>query len=277
MKRKISTLLIVLLLLPLLTFSVSGRQNAFVIDNAGILSNSQEDTLQQTISGLRETYDMDVVILTESSLGGQRPQDYADDYYDGHDFAPDGLLFLLALEERDWYISTKGSAIYALTDYGIQLCGNAATPYLSSGDYFEAFQAFLGELPFFLDAYQEGKPVDGYADYSGSYYHGDQEEVLHYEEPYKPSFLLSLGIGLVTALICVGIMRGMMNTKRPKASAAEYMDRGSYRLVENQDIFLYSQVTKRAKPKDPPSSGGGGSSVHTSSSGSSHGGGGGKF
>lgn len=278
MKRKICLFLFVLLLLPIFTVSVEAKQNAFVIDNADLLSNSEEDSLQSTISQLRDLYGMDVVILTVNTLDGKRPQDYADDYYDEHDFGENGLLFLLSMEERDWYISTSGNAIYALTDYGIQEAAGVALPYLGKGDYYGGFTTFLTVLPTYFDAFEAGKPIDGNADYSGDYYHGDQDEVVYYEEPFEPSFGFSLIIGLVISLITVLIMRISMNTKRPQRSAAVYMDRNTYRVTEHQDIFLYSTVSKvKRETSSSSSGGGGGSSVHTSSSGNRHGGGGGKF
>ena len=220
---------------------------------------------------------MDVVILTVDSLGGKRPQEYADDYYDYNGYADDGLLFLLSMEERDWYISTKGNAIYALTDYGIQQVGESALPYLKNGDYYGAFDAFLGALPTYFSAYSDGSPIDGYADTSGDYYHGDQEDVVYYEQPRHVSIWISIVIGAVVGGITVLIMRACMNTKRPQRSAGSYLNDSSYHLRTNQDLFLYSNVTKTRIQQESSSSGGGGSSVHTSSSGSSHGGGGGKF
>ena len=76
------------------------------------------------------------------------------------------------------------------------------------------------------------------------------------------------------ALIITGIMRGQMKTVRMKPDAADYMVDGSLQITRSNDIFLYHQVTKTAKPKDDDS---GGSSVHTSSSGETHGGSGGSF
>ena len=84
-------------------------------------------------------------------------------------------------------------------------------------------------------------------------------------------------IGAVIGGITVLIMRACMNTKRPQRSAGSYLNDSSYHLRTNQDLFLYSNVTKTRIQQESSSSGGGGSSVHTSSSGSSHGGGGGKF
>ena len=166
MKHKLICLILCLLLLPSLFLSV-GAEQQYVIDNADLMSSSEEAALEEKAQALRQEYGMDVVILTVDSLDGKRPQEYADDYYDYNGYADNGVLFLLSMEERDWYISTKGNAIYALTDYGIQQVGEAALPYLSSGEYYEAFTVFLDALPVYFTAYQNGAPVDGYADTSG--------------------------------------------------------------------------------------------------------------
>lgn len=131
MKHKLICLILCLLLLPSLFLSV-GAEQQYVIDNADLMSSSEEAALEEKAQALRQEYGMDVVILTVDSLDGKRPQEYADDYYDYNGYANDGVLFLLSMEERDWYISTKGNAIYALTDYGIQQVGESALPYLKT-------------------------------------------------------------------------------------------------------------------------------------------------
>ena len=279
MKRKFICFLLTALLLFSLTLTASASENLRrVIDNADLLDITEESAHEETIRLLRERYNMDVVILTVDSLGGKRPQEYAADYYDENGYGcgeeKSGLLLLISMEERDWYISTCGNAIYALTDYGIQRLGEE----LVSGfalDYDAGFRMFLNALPEYFDAWEKGAPIDGYADYSGDYYHGDREEVLYYEEPFTPSIGLSFILGIIVAGISVLIMRFGMNTKRPQRSAAGYMQENSYRMYQHQDLFLYSNVSKVRRQENKPS--GGGSSVHRSSGGSRHGGGGGKF
>lgn len=264
MKHKLICLILCLLLFPSLFLS-AGAEQQYVIDNADLMSSSEEAALEEKAQALRQEYGMDVVILTVDSLDGKRPQDYADDYYDYN-----GMQMTACC-------SSKGNAIYALTDYGIQQVGESALPYLKNGDYYGAFDAFLAALPTYFSAYSDGSPIDGYADTSGDYYHGDQEDVVYYEQPRHVSIWISIVIGAVVGGITVLIMRACMNTKRPQRSAGSYLNDSSYHLRTNQDLFLYSNVTKTRIQQESSSSGGGGSSVHTSSSGSSHGGGGGKF
>lgn len=276
MFRRITALLISLPLILCLLIPVSAQTVPCIVDEAELLLSEETAVLEEKAAALKALYNIHAVVLTVDSLGGSSAQDYADDYYDSADYGNDGVLFLLAMAEREWYISTSGSLIYALTDYGIQQLGERVVPFLAEEEWFDAFYVYLDSLPGYLDAYESGNPMDGFSDYSKGYYHGDQEEVVYYEEEPSPSFFLSLMIGILISGVVVLIMRLSMNTRRPQRSASVYMDQGSWNLTQHRDVFLYSNVTK-TKKQDPPKSSGGGSSVHRSSGGRSHGGGGGKF
>lgn len=250
-----------------LGFSVSsaaGKKS--VIDDAGLIKASDEKKLDKKIKNIQKDK-FDVVILTVKSLDGKSAQDYADDYYDNNDYGLDneksGVLFLVSKGDRKYHISTKGAGIKAFTDYGIGRIKEEIKPYLSDGDYFNACDEFLNITKDFVKAYKDGTPYDTDNPYN--------EEI-----DYVILEVIALVIAFVIALISVGIMRLRMNTAKPKGTAMEYIKKGSFKLTSEKDIFLYSTVTKTAKPKDNDNSAGG-STTHVSSSGSEHGGGGGSF
>lgn len=272
MKRLIS-LFLALLLIPCLFLSAEAAKVPPVLDWENLLTEAEENSLMQGITALKETYGIDVMIVTKDSYDGYTAQQRADDLYDFQGGGDDGVLFLLSLAQREWYISTCGKMIYVLTDYGIQQVGEEAASYFGSGDFYGGFVSFLEALPEYLDAYEKGSPVDGQADYSGSYYHGDAEDTVYYES--SPNFFISLIIGLVVAAIAVLVMKSAMNTKRAQRGASVYVKQGSFHLKLHQDLFLYSNVSKTRRQQNTSS--GGGSSVHRSSGGRSHGGGGGRF
>ena len=276
MTKKMTVLLVCLLLLSALVLPVSAQMGSYVTDQAGLLLPEEIASLEEKAAALSADYGIDAVILTVDSLDGQRAQNYADDYYDNHGYRDDGVLFLLAMTEREWYISTSGSMIYTLTDYGIQQVGEQVVSCFAEGYWYTGLYEFLDQLPYYLDAYESGAPVDGYADYSGDYYHGDQEAVVYYEKESSPNFFYSLLAGLAAAGISLAVMRGSMNTKRSQRNAGAYLEEGSWNLYQHRDLFLYSNVTKTRRQQSN-SGGGGGSSVHRSSGGRRHGGGGGKF
>ena len=271
MKRKIISLFLCLLIIGSLSLTASAT-SGFVIDQAGLLTSNEIETLEADAQAFQDTYGLDLVYLTVNSLNGKFARDYADDYYDENGYGEDGVLFLLAMEEREWYISTSGSAIYALTDYGLTEIENTVVPYLSNGQYYEAFCQFQATLPRFLDAYDQGHPVDGYVP-------GYRENVVYYEPQRSVNLPLSLVIGFIAAAAVVLIMCSSMNTKRKQYSAGDYLKRDSYRLRLHRDMFLYSNVSKVRRQEENHGGGhrGGGSSTHRSSGGRSHGGRGGRF
>ena len=81
-----------------------------LVDKAELLSDSEKTELLYTLDEISERQQVDVVVLTVPSLEGASPMEYADDFYDnnGYGFGDnhDGILFLISMEERDWYIST---------------------------------------------------------------------------------------------------------------------------------------------------------------------------
>lgn len=290
MSKKVTALLICLVIVLTFPFTALADSTDLprVVDGARLLTSSEIQSLEAISASIRDRYEMDVVILTVHSLDGKTAQNYADDFYDIYQYGvgseKSGALFLLAMDEREWYISTCGNAIYALTDYGIQQVGENAASYLSQGNYFQAFKSFFSSLETYFSAYKNGAPIDGYADYSGSYYHGEQESVVHY--PQEIPFVQRLGISVLCGLLVAGLtilcMRTAMNTKRAQRSAADYIRGDSFRMRTQRDLFLYSRVSKTRRETESSSGhsgghSGGGSSVHHSSSGRSHGGGGGRF
>jgi len=285
MKKFISAILCLFLILPsFLTVQATDPDSPRIVDIAGVLTSDELAELTQKANNLRYTYDMDVVIVVVRDLDGKSAQDYADDFYDTNGYGVgseySGVLLLIATESRDWWISTCGDGIYALTDYGIERIFSSFSGYLSHNNYYAAFRAYLEALPEYFEAFKDGDPIDGFAgnyEGPGSYQPGDAEDVVYYDSSSfgVKNILISLLIGCAVAAIVLLIMSGMMNTKRKQRSATDYVAKDSYRLNGYSDLFLYSNVTKVARQDN--SSSGGGSSTHSSSSGRSHGGGGGKF
>lgn len=266
MKNKVLIFLFVFLFAfsAVLTVSAAGERPRLV-DEADILTSAEETALLALLDEISERQKLDIVILTVDSLNGKTPRSYADDYYDDNNFGfgtqKDGVLLLLAMSSRDWYISTSGYGIKAFTDAGIEAMGDAIISDLGDGEYTSAFTTYAERCDDYITQAKKGTPYDVGHMPKGNYNVGQH-------------LLLSVVIGLIVALIVTGIMRGKLKTVRFKAGAADYLKKGSFALTQSSDIYLYRNVTRRAKPKNDSA---GGSSTHSSSSGRSHGGGGGKF
>ena len=269
MKRTVLTcFLIVCLLISIPVTAYATFQGVqYVVDQADILTDQENIELQDLAQELSQTYGMDILIVTVGNLGGWSAQDFADGLTENNWWdTEDAILFLLAMEEREWYISTSGEAITAFTDYSLAKLGDMILPYLSDGYYYDGFYAYLSALPEYLDAYKAGSPIDGYYSNSATGISSRGSKTIWSVLP------LSLLIGAAVAAVVILVMRASMNTKRRQSGASDYLVKNTYHLRTQQDMFLYSNVSKSRKQQSSS-----GSSTHRSSGGRSHGGRGGRF
>lgn len=260
--KKITSLLIILLLaasLIITAFASGGSPK--IVDNADLLTASEEAALETMASAIVSEYDIDVVILTEDSIGLKRITDYADDYFDYNGYGigskHSGVLLLLDMEEREWTISTFGNAIKALTDYGQEQIMDDVADYLSDGEYFDGFRTYLDLLDEYFEAYENGEPIDKQRDFFDIVF----------------DLFIALGIGAVAGAVTITVMKSGMKTVKPQRGAQSYVKQGSFKLNKQRDMYLYSRTSRTRRQ----SSSSGGSSTHRSSSGRSHGGSRGRF
>lgn len=274
MKKIILSLALLLALLTLLGVSASAADLPLIYDEAELLNDFDEAALKATLESVSSQYDMDVAVVTIDSLeaygytGYDAPMNFADDYFDYNGFGRgenrDGLVLLLAMESRDWWISTRGRAIRVFTDYGInEYIKNNIIDYLSSGDYAKAFTEYANSAAALIEFEKT---------------HGEPYDYDSAKEPVKPfSFgrlVGSLLAGLGAAFVPVSGMKSKLKTVRNQYGARNYAKENSLRVTTANDFFIGRHVSRTAIER---SSSSGGSSTHVSSSGATHGGGGGKF
>lgn len=258
MKRKLFTLMLILCLVAGLSLTAYASSN-HLVDDAGLLTDTEAANLEAKLSQISDRHNVDIVIVAVDSTDGKSPMDFADDYYDYNGYREDGILLLVSMDNSDWWVSTTGYGITAITDAGLDYMSDQFVPYLSDEEFAQAFEKFADLCDEFITQAKTGDPYDSHN---------------LPKEPFSlvTNLLIALGIGLVAAWIVTGSMKAKLKTVRQQAKADDYMTPGSLQLTHSRDLFLYTHLDRREKPKSDS-----GSSTHTSSSGTTHGGGGGKF
>lgn len=242
---------VIFLILLFLSCSLAVSATApLLVDNADLLSQSEEDTLLASLQTTSQSLDMDVVIVTVDSLEGKTAQAYADDYFDYHGYGPDGVLLLISMSEREWHISTTGAAIDLISNHEVMQIGDRIVTYLGSGSYLNAFLTFCTEV---RDAATRSS-----------------QSTATEKDPI--GWIVCVGLGIVTGLVTVLILKGQLKSVRSQNAAANYVVPNSFALTGSHDIFLFQNTTRTPRPQNN-----GGSGTHMGSSGRSHGGGGGRF
>ena len=278
MKKKIIPMLLCFFfLLPVRAEAAAFQDAQYVVDQADILTDTEITDLNGSAQILSETYQIDVLIATADRLGGMSAEEYAvflnsDAGWWDSDHA---IVFLLSMEEREWYIATFGDAIYQFSDYDLDMLGAAAVRSFSKGDFYDGFASYLKILPEYFREWETDTSVNRYDPLPGN---GGSPALASEGESVWSALPVSLVAGIAAAAISLLVMRSSMNTKRRQHGAGDYLKPGSYHLRTHQDMFLYSNLSKTRRQENSGGSGsGGGSSIHRSSGGRSYGGRGGKF
>ena len=233
-----------------------------LVDNADILTDSEEKSLLAKLNEISERQQIDVIIVTTYNAEYNTITQFADDY-NGSNFGDDGDGILLAMDfgKRDWAISTKGKAIRAFTDAGQKYMTDKFIPYISDGDIYKGFDTFADLCDKFIKQYKTGSAYD-----VGNL-------------PKERNMVFLIGASVIPALllalaVCYG-MTSQLKTVRRQYAADSYELRNSFYVNTAEDFFLYKRLSRTRR--ESSSSSGGGSSTHRSSSGGTYGGSSGKF
>ncbi|AEF82734.1 TPM domain-containing protein [Leadbettera azotonutricia] len=279
---KLSVLLLLSTLLAAATLFAEDR----VLDLAGLLSDAQVQELERRIETIAAQYNFDIVIVTEEYIGNTDINDsaiyvfddddddsdpyvsvdaYADDLFDysgyGLGEGKDGVLLLQVTETRDYAFTVHGKGPMGgetvFTDWAQELAEKHLVEKLKADDYYGAYMGFIDDTAKYLAVRASGR---------------------HFTRFYTGALSFSLIawiVSFIVAFLVVSIWKRGMNTAKSSGQAAPYIVSGSLQFVESSDKFLFSTVTKTARPKDTGSSSSGRS--RTSSSGRSHSGRSGKY
>lgn len=227
----------------------------YIADQAGVLSDTEKKAIDDKLQAFREENEYDVVIVTVTGISPDDRMEYADDYYDyngyGYGDDKDGVLLLVNIDAGNEYfqgnswISTCGKLIDPIDDDAVSSIGGELTPLLLEGKYYDAVNLFPDLIC---------------------------EEVSDYNRSKVIFIVFFAGIfSVIVACLYTNKLKKALKSVRYADNANDNIVDGSMSISRSYDNFLYSHVSKTARPSSSSSSS---SSSHTSSSGTSHGGGG---
>lgn len=244
----------------------------YVVDSAEVLTTDELETLKYKLAQISDENNIDVGIVTVEYLNGKTAQEFANDLFEQNKFGKgenrDGILLLVATEDREWAMSTHGSAKEAFNQDGLDYLSGEFLPYLSDDDYYSAFENFLNNAQELGAMYVAGNPYRVEYDEEGNYpIEGEpiKEEGIN-NSVWIP---LSIVIGCAISFVIMMMYKSQLKSVKSESRADDYLI--DMKLVKSQDIFLYRTVTRTMRPKNEDhgnnfnNSGGGGGSYGGSS------------
>gem|GEM_PF-644024 len=260
-------------LLDLQRVHTGGRLPRF-IDDEGLLSRSEAAALTARLDGIGGRYRFDTVVAVVHALDHRDARVYAADFYEQNGFGGelDGIILLLATDDRDYAFVTTGYGMYAFTDAGQEYLEKLFLPYLKDDRYFTAFLAFADGVQDFLDRAATRKPYDK----GDILLTGEEWNYVRFWAVFIGAFL-----ALAIASAVTSYWRAQLSSVRKAVAAGDYLREGGLELTVREDTFLDSYISQTLREKSGGGDDGGDSSgssgSFSSSSGSSFSGRSGKY
>ena len=246
MKKKLFSLLTALVLC-LLCAVPAFAEMPLVMDTYELFKPEATAELEQKAQDASAGHGVNVYLLTVDDIDGQNVREFAKDWYRGYDLGygegKSGILFLIALDSRDYVTITYGGGVTAFTDYRIAQIEDKIVPMLSDGTYYKASETYIEMCADTLDFYAEkGAPLD-----SGN-------------DPAKGwiKWVFVFVIPLAVACIVCGIFYAQMKTANEQTHANAYMPAEGLALSVVEDTYTHTTETETYDPvkvKDDSSSG----------------------
>lgn len=229
MRRFLAILMALTVCFVLVLCVGAASEQEFVVDEANILTASEEEALNAKLEKIQKDYKLDVMIITKNEAYGLgKLDDYAEACYRAAGFGDDGIVLLIAMDERDWTYVMLGETDKKFNDKKCEELEDEFVPKLSSGDYAEAFESF----------------ADTYV------------EIMDRGIVSAGTIVVAILIGaLLSFLIPMSMLKGQLKSVRMQPAASSYVRQNSMRLNVQRDIFLYRNIQRTAKPKNTGSSG----------------------
>ena len=252
-------------------------RSPLVVDQADLFSEKDEVKMTRKAEAVSDEYDLSVVIVTADSSRlsedtNDKPdqiwaRDYADDFFDYHQYGEDGVLLHFSRPQQVW-ISTTGKAIPLFTDARIEhLLDEILNMLISAGDYSMAPYIFLDQVMNLRKGWNESGTAGSTKLLTKKYLTGIE---------LKRAFLIASAIALVfyvrTRIRYASQKVPDIYDVKARSNINELLKQDSY-VRTDTDVRRVS-TSSSSGGGGGSSGGGGGSSSHSGSSGSSHGGGG---
>lgn len=238
----------------------------YTVDSAKVLTTEELESLKSKLAQISDENNIDVGVVTVDYLDGKSAQEFANDLFEQNKFGKgenrDGILLLVATEDREWAMSTHGSAKEAFNEEGLDYLSGEFLPYLSDDDFYSAFENFADNAQELGTMYVAGDPY-GEEEYVDDENYPVDENIVEEEKGINNEVWIPLSIvmGCAISLIIMMMYKSQLKSVKSESRADDYLI--DMKLVKSQDIFLYRTVTRTMRPKNENnsndfSSGGGG-------------------
>ena len=192
----------------------------YAVDSAKVLTTEELESLKSKLAQISDENNIDVGVVTVDYLDGKSAQEFANNLFEQNKFGKgenrDGILLLVATEDREWAMSTHGSAKEAFNEEGLDFLSGEFLPYLAEDDYYSAFENFANNARELSAMYVLGDPY-GEEEYVDDENYPIDENIVEEEKGINNEVWIPLSIVIGCAISLVIMMMYKSQLKSVKS------------------------------------------------------------
>lgn len=238
--------------------SAAVEMKRLIYDEAKLLSQEEYDELNRLANEYGAKRETDIVILTSSNVENKDVILMTEDFYDDHALGYDkahgnAVILTMDMKNRDVYLAGFYKAETYLDDERLDKIRHKITPQLTNGEYAKAFEKYIKTAHKYM-GYKPGVNPDN---------------ILF-------NIWFQLGAAVVIGVAIVSMM-AYRSGGRVTVNRQTYEDASTSGILDHQDQYIRTTVTKTKIEKSSGGGGRGGGGGGFSGGGHSHSGSRGKF
>ncbi len=271
-----------LLLVLCFTFSIgvfADHEAQYVFDHANLLSESEVSMLEAEAARISEETNIGVYMITVTDYKQYSEIDVANaaitlfELYDlGIGDENDGILLILSMAERDYYVLSHGTEGNIAFSYEAK--SYAEDRFLDDfgdNDWYFGFSDYLDASEYLIGLAKESTP---YGSYSSEYSPYDTERSI---DVILMGLFPSLIIGVLISFLICHILKKKMISVAEQNKASGYLAGNGITITNRQDQYIRTTVTRTKIQRNDHNSRSSGGRSSRSSGGGGYSGKGGKF
>ena len=160
---KFLILIFILLAIPNITLAQENlKRKTYVNDYADILNENEEKKLTETITDYIEKYELDIAIVTTNTTYLNTTKSFANYFYDYNNMGKgkdnSGILLVIDMQHREFYILTNGFVHQLITDVRVEHILDVMELDMVDGNYYNASSSFLKQIDKYYKYHNYGPP-----------------------------------------------------------------------------------------------------------------------
>lgn len=273
MKKHFKLIILSLIFLVFMPSKIyAENQIDYVTDAAGIISSEEIAELDSRAREISEKYDCGVYIIVlddfKKYVSSEDMAGAAREIFGGYDLGfnedKSGILLLLSMAERDYYLVAHGYGNIAFTDFGKEYLADEFLDDLADDDWNSGFEDYLDTCDMMLKTAIEGRPID----------------VNYVPDPWwaKPlGIAICVLFGFLIGWIVIMILKSQLESVMAGSDADNFVSENGLTLSVETDVFTRKTESRTYSPKSDNSSDSSSSSGGTTVDSGGYSGSGGKF